>query len=113
MLGFNFLFHGLVRLLGGMAGFVEYISKGFEPTILPQMLVVPMAYLIPPVEFIIGLCLLIGFRPTVVLKAATLLMSILIAGMCMQQQWDVVGSQMIYAICIFLLAYELPKSSQT
>jgi len=109
MLGVNFLFHGLARLFGGMGAFVDFVSKGFEPTFVPSILVIPMAYLIPPVELVIGLCLLIGFRPTVVLKAATLLMATLIAGMCLQQKWDVVGSQMVYAVCIFLLANELPK----
>lgn len=114
MLGINFLLHGLVRLLGDFTGFIDYVLKGFEKTALPPELITPVAYLIPPWEVLVGICLLTQYKPRWTLIGAAGLMSVLISGMCLQQKWDVVGTQMIYAACIYLLGSELrpPFSSE-
>ena len=57
ILGLNFFLHGAVRLLGDYSGFVGSVLKGFEPTILPAFLVLPVAYLIPVAEAFIGIAL--------------------------------------------------------
>jgi thiosulfate dehydrogenase [quinone] large subunit len=107
ILGLNFFLHGAVRLLGNYSGFVQSVLKGFEPTILPAFLVLPAAYLIPVAEAFIGIALISHWRPRTTLFAATGLMALLVSGTCLQQKWDVVGTQMIYVICLYLLGSEM------
>ena len=107
ILGLNFFLHGTVRLLGDYSGFVQSVMKGFEPTALPGFLVLPLAYLIPVFESLVGVALISHWRPRTTLLAATGLMALLVSGMCFQQKWDVVGTQMIYVICLYLLGSEM------
>ena len=111
ILGVNFFLHGAVRLLGNYSGFVQSVVKGFETTLLPAFLVTPFAYLIPLLEVGVGIALVIHWRPRTTLIACAGLMALLISGMCFQQKWDVVGTQMIYAICLYLLGSELKLNS--
>ncbi|MGE0489968.1 MAG: DoxX family membrane protein [Vulcanimicrobiota bacterium] len=105
-LGLNFFLHGLVRLLGNYDEFVKQTVSGFDKTILPSVLAVPFAFLIPPLELLLGVALVADFRPRETLIGVTGLMCLLIAGKCLQQDWAVVGSQMIYVLCLYLLARE-------
>ena len=105
-LGINFFLHGLVRLLGNYDEFVKHTVSGFDQTILPSVLAVPFAFLIPPLELLLGLALLGDLRPRETLMGLAGLMCLLIAGKCLQQDWSVVGSQMIYVLCLYLLARE-------
>lgn len=107
ILGLNLFLHGAVRLLGDYSGFVDYVLKGFEPTALPAFLVLPVAYLIPIAEAFVGVALISHWKPRATLIAATGLLALLVSGMCIQQKWDVVGTQMIYVICIYLLGSEM------
>lgn len=54
---------------------------------------------------------LIGWKPRWTLIGATGLLGLLPAGMCIQQKWDVVGTQMVYAACFYLLGSELTAKS--
>lgn len=107
LLGLNFFLHGAVRVLWNYSGFIAYVQKGFESTPLPMSLVTPIAYAIPPIEIVVGLALLIGAKPRYTLIATAGLLGLLISGMSLQQKWDVVGTQMIYVICVYLLGSEM------
>lgn len=103
-LGVNFLFHGVARL-GKVNQFAEGVASGFQETILPQALAYGYGLLIPYIELIFGLLILLGVFTRFSLFVMGLFMSTLILGMCLQQQWGTVGTQMIYIIVIFLLLY--------
>lgn len=101
-LGINFLFHGVARL-GKVSQFAEGVASGFEETIFPQALAYGFGLLIPYLELFFGLFILAGLFTRLSLFVMGLFMSTLIMGMCLQEQWGTVGTQMIYIIVIFLL----------
>ncbi|WP_411822826.1 MauE/DoxX family redox-associated membrane protein [Leptospira sp. 'Mane'] len=107
-IGANLLAHGLVRMGNKYESFQIWIGNLFAPTILPNLLVKPMGYLIPPLELILGVTLLFGFQIKWSLTLASLLMCSLIFGMCLLEKWEIVGIQMVYMICYFLLLTNLP-----
>lgn len=103
--GVNFFFHGLVRL-PKLQGFVDGMEKQFEASLLPSLLVTPVAYLIPIVELVLGLMLILGLLTRKALVGSALLMIILITGCCLIENWSAVGSQMVYMLyLVFLILY--------
>ncbi len=103
-LGINFFIHGLVRL-PKMESFANGVVKGFENTMLPEILVLPVAYAIPIVELILGLFLILGLLTRKTLTAAAFLIIFLIAGSAFKEDWGAVGTQMLYALYIFFLLF--------
>lgn len=102
LLGINIAFHGGVRL-PDLGTFVQKTSGGFAATPLPMALVKATLYPIPFVELAIGLAILAGFRLRLTLFVGMLVMALLTIGMSFQQQWDIVGLQLIYALAYFVL----------
>ena len=102
-LGVNLLIHGAVRIFGDYGGFVDGLNKYFEPTIIAGGLVTAFATVLPWIEVLLGVLLLVGFQTKWALVATGLVMSVLIFGMSLVQNWDAVGIQMIYVISVFLL----------
>lgn len=105
-LGVNFLIHGLVRL-PKLQKFAEGIVKGFEGTILPDFMVIPFAYAIPIIEFVLGIMLLLGLFTRKALAASAILMIVLIAGSAFKEDWGAVSTQMLYALYVFFLLFFL------
>ena len=103
--GINFLMHGAVRVFGDYSGFADGMANNFSETFLPAFSVRLLGYAIPIVELLIGLILITGFQLKIGLIIGFLLMATLVFGMCLLQEWGVVGSQMIYVICLFLILY--------
>ncbi|BDA79052.1 hypothetical protein LPTSP3_g19820 [Leptospira kobayashii] len=106
-IGANLLAHGLVRVGSKYESFQIWINNLFASSILPGVIVKPMGYLIPPLELALGVTLLLGFQIKWSLTIASLLMCSLIFGMCLLEKWEIVGIQMIYMICYFLLLTNL------
>ena len=102
LLGVNFLTHFLVRL-PKLAGFQAGLVKQFAATPLPEPLVRAFAAGLPFVEGGIGLLLLLGLFTRPALAAAMLVMTSLVFGSSLLEQWDTVGSQMLYGFFIFAL----------
>ena len=102
LLGVTFLTHFLVRL-PKLAAFQAGMVKQFAHSLLPELLVRPFAVVLPFVEGAIGLLLIIGLftRPT--LAAALLLMTALAFGSSLLEQWDTVGTQLVYGLFLFAL----------
>lgn len=102
LLGINIAAHGAVRL-PDLGTFVQKASAGFAATPLPMALVKMTLYPVPFVELALGLAMLAGFRLRLTLFAGMMLMAVLTVGMSLQQQWEIVGLQLIYALAYFVL----------
>ena len=59
------------------------------------------------VELVFGGLLILGLFSRVTLAVLSLLMTSLILGTSLKQEWASVGSQMIYVLCIFFLYFQL------
>lgn len=105
-IGVNLLIHGLVRI-SKLTSFAEGLTNGFAETWLPAFLVEPFAYILPFIEFILGIGLLIGFKTRAAAVVSTFLMTLLIFGSGLKEDWAAVGTQMIYVIFFFLLIKNL------
>ena len=103
--GINFLMHGAVRVFGDYSGFADGMVNDFSDTFLPAFSVRLLGYAIPIIELIVGVILITGFQLKIGLVIGFLLIATLIFGMSLLQEWGVVGSQMIYALALFLILY--------
>ena len=110
--GINYLFHGVVRL-PNLNKFVSGMQDTFQDTLLPGILVTPMAYIIPFAEIAIGLFLILNKFIRETLTATFVLMNILVIGSCFAQKWDVVGLQTTYIGFLFLLLYFMNDNHKT
>ncbi|WP_324676763.1 DoxX family membrane protein [Hymenobacter sp. GOD-10R] len=102
LLGINFLGHGLVRI-PKLGAFRAGLVKQFAATWLPSVLVELFATVLPFVEFGIGLLLLLGLFTRPVLALGMFVLMALVFGSSQQENWDAVGTQMIYGIFFLLL----------
>ena len=103
VLGTNFFFHGLARMLGGgVEGFASGTTKAFAGTPLPPGLVHAFLTVLPFVELILGVLIFFGLFTRWALVAAQLLIAALIFGTSMRSDWVTVSIQMIYAIVLYL-----------
>ncbi|WP_295122402.1 DoxX family protein [uncultured Chitinophaga sp.] len=109
-LGINFLGHGLVRL-PKLDAFRTGMVKDFERTFLPGPIVSAFATVLPFIEFALGLFLIIGIFTKQSLAGCAILMMILLFGTCMKEAWDSAGSQMLYALFIAFLLFNLEYNS--
>ena len=103
-LGVNFLMHGIVRI-PKLSEFVSGVADGFADTWMPHVIVVSFAFFLPYAEALIGLLLLAGAWTRWALLAGGLLMSFLIFGKTLQQDWATVGTQMIYVMSFFFALF--------
>lgn len=103
--GANIMLHGVSRLLAGHAAFLAYLSHYFEKTPLVPASVLPsFAWVLPPVETLLGLLLVLGLWTRFALIAGGLVLAMLVVGTNLAQDWNVAGLQLIYA---FLYCYLL------
>lgn len=100
--GVNFFNHGLTRI-GNIPAFAESMVQMYKDTFVPAVLVRVPAYLIPPVELIVGLLLIVGLATRGALIAGFSLMIVLMAGVTLLQNWDTATSQLIYCLVFFVL----------
>lgn len=104
LIGVNIFMHGAVRL-PKLSSFAEGMAQGFAGTWMPPAMALPFAYAIPIIEVVLGAMLLLGFRLRDALVGSLLLMTMLTAGVGLQEKWSVAGSQLVYgAVFAALLA---------
>ena len=101
-LGINLLLHGLVRI-PKLTGFADTLVQDFDATILPAGLVRAFALALPWVEALTGALLVLGLWTRWALVLGGLTIAMLVFGSALREQWDTVGTQMIYAIVYYLL----------
>ena len=103
-MGVNMFTHGVARLLD-LDKFNGWLISQFSNTILPEFIVSISSYMIPFVELIIGILLILGLFTSRTLLVGALLIVALVFGSGLQENWNVMSSQMIYAIFFFILSY--------
>ena len=103
-MGINMFIHGLARILK-LEDFNIWMVREFSDTILPEFMVDIASHLIPFVELIVGILLILGLFTSRALLLGALLITLLIFGSGLQENWNVMSSQMIYAIFFFILSY--------
>jgi thiosulfate dehydrogenase [quinone] large subunit len=102
--GANIMLHGVSRLLAGHAAFLAYLTHYFEKTpAVPASLLPAFAWMLPPVETALGVLLFFGLWTRFALIAGALVITALVIGTNLAQDWNVAGLQLIYAFLYYYL----------
>ena len=102
--GANILLHGVSRLLAGHAAFLAYLNHYFEHTpLIPASSLSAFATVLPPVETALGLLLFLGLATRFSLIAGGLVLTALVIGTNLAQDWNVAGLQLIYCFIYYYL----------
>jgi thiosulfate dehydrogenase (quinone) large subunit len=102
--GANIMLHGVSRLLAGHAVFVAYLNHYFEHTrMIPSSFLPAFATVLPPVETALGLLLFLGLVTRFSLIAGSLVLTALVIGTNLAQDWNVAGLQLIYCFIYYYL----------
>jgi thiosulfate dehydrogenase [quinone] large subunit len=101
-IGVSLVSHAVPALLH-LPGFVEQVRGMFAPVGLPGWAVVPVAWLIPPVEVALGLLTVLGVWTRLVAAASAVWMIVLLAGSNVLQKSDLVLTGLAYLVVYFLL----------
>jgi thiosulfate dehydrogenase (quinone) large subunit len=110
-LGVTMVVHGANRIVHGVEQFAAGLDRDFAGTILPAVLVHLFAWILPFIEAGIGALLILGLLTRAALVAGALLMTVLVFGMTLREQFMIVGIQLIYAVIYFVLIYNLRHNS--
>ncbi len=90
-------------MFGDYTGFVNWVTKTFEGTLLSGGFTTAYGWIIPFVEIALGTLLIVGLKTRWSLLAGELFMATLIIGMSLKQERETVALQMIYSLSFFLL----------
>jgi len=102
--GANIMLHGLSRLLVGRAGFLAYLNHYFEHApLMPKSFLPVFGTVLPPVEAALGALVLFGLATRFSLIAGGLVMTVLVFGTNLAQDWNVAGLQLIYCFLYYYL----------
>ncbi|PZU90224.1 MAG: DoxX family protein [Chryseobacterium sp.] len=93
----SLLGHGLVRL-PKLEMFSNWMVTSMEKSVIPCFMIVPFSYVLPIVEFLIGLLLLIGFQTRYIIYSGLTLMSILILGSASTENWSAIEAQLLHSV---------------
>ena len=108
--GANIMLHGVSRFLMGHAAFLAYLNHYFEKTtVIPASTLPAFATVLPYLETAFGLLLMIGLFTRFALIAGALVVTCLVIGTNLAQDWLVSGLQLIY---VFLYYYMLAHRSE-
>lgn len=102
--------HGLVRI-PKLQPFTEGMVKSMAKSVIPDILITPFGYLLPFLEAILGIVLLIGFKPKPTMYASLALMSILILGSSSVENWSAIEAQLLHSLYLFVLLWFYIKNS--
>lgn len=102
--------HGLVRI-PKLQAFTEGMVKSMEKSVIPEILITPFGYLLPFLEAILGIVLLIGFKPKPTIYTSLALMSILILGSSSVENWSAIEAQLLHSLYLFVLLWFYIKNS--
>jgi thiosulfate dehydrogenase [quinone] large subunit len=110
--GANILLLGLSRVLNGRPAFLAYLNHYFEHAhlISPGMLPV-FAAVLPWVETTLGLLLMLGLFSRFTLIVGALVMTGLVIGTNLAQDWLVSGLQLPYCFIYYYLLIHLEQNT--
>lgn len=98
-LGVLLFFAAVGKFIGpGPGGFANWILQEFEGTYLPRILVLPYAYTLPYLEFLLGVVLILGIFTRVSLTVAGLTLLSLAFGKMVQQDHATVANNLNYVL---------------
>ena len=110
--GANILLHGVSRLLNGRAAFLAYLTKYFEHAHLVPMGSLPaFATVLPWVETTLGLLLVLGLFSRFTLIVGALVMTALVIGTNLAEDWLVAGLQLPYIFIYYYLLIHLEQNN--
>lgn len=110
--GVNILLHGTSRLLAGPSAFNTYLTHYFERApLMPKGFLPVFGAALPPVEATVGALLLLGLFTRFALIAGALVMTILVFGTNLAQDWNVAGLQLIYCFIYYYLLVHRSESN--
>lgn len=101
-IGVSLVAHAVPALLH-LPDFVDRVRGMFAPLRLPAWMVVPFAWLIPPVEVALGTLTVLGVWTRLVIAASGVWMIALLAGSNVLERPDLVLPGLIYLVVYFLL----------
>ncbi|HSZ21387.1 MAG TPA: DoxX family membrane protein [Candidatus Acidoferrum sp.] len=109
--GANILLHGLSRLFNGRAAFLAYLTHYFEHShLIPASSLPAFGAVLPWVETTLGLLLMLGLFSRFTLIAGALVMTVLVIGTNLAQDWLVSGLQLIYCFLYYYLLIHLDQN---
>jgi thiosulfate dehydrogenase [quinone] large subunit len=108
--GFSLFGHGLVRI-PRLSTFDAHLTGQFTNSIVPNTLVSVCGYVLPFVEFCIGLMLVVGVFTRIALVAGVLLMTILVFGSTTIENYSIINEQLIHAAILAVLIVFLDQNS--
>ena len=109
--GANILLHGLSRVFNGRAAFLAYLNHYFEHSHLISPGMLPLfGAVLPWVETTLGLLLVLGLFSRFTLIAGALVMTVLVVGTNLAQDWLVSGLQLIYCFLYYYLLIRLEQN---
>jgi thiosulfate dehydrogenase [quinone] large subunit len=106
-LGLDIFLHGAMRFVTGVGAWEANQAKLFETTILPMPLVHGFLLSLPILEIIIGGLTIIGLYTRFALVAGAVMILSLVFGTGIRQDWNTVGSQMLYAAYYYFMIARL------
>jgi thiosulfate dehydrogenase [quinone] large subunit len=110
--GANILLHGLSRILNGRPAFLAYLNHYFEHAhLIPQSALPLFGEVLPWVETLLGLLLVLGLFSRFTLIAGALVMTALVVGTNLAQDWLVSGLQLIYCFLYYYLLLHLDQNA--
>jgi thiosulfate dehydrogenase [quinone] large subunit len=109
--GANIMLHGVSRLLAGRPAFFAYLTHYFEHApLVPASLLPAFATVLPWVETTLGLLLMLGLLTRFALIAGSLVLTVLVIGSNLAQDWTVAGLQLIYCFIYYYLLVHREKN---
>src|SRR3984893_10917758 len=109
--GANILLHGLSRILNGRPAFLAYLNHYFERAHLISSGMLPLfGAVLPWVETVLGLLLMLGLFSRFTLIVGALVLTALVIGTNLAQDWLVSGLQLPYCFIYYYLLVHLEQN---
>jgi thiosulfate dehydrogenase [quinone] large subunit len=109
--GANILLHGLSRVLNGRAAFLAYLTHYFEHAhLIPMGMLPTFAAVLPWVETTLGLLLVLGLFSRFTMIVGALVLTVLVIGTNLAQDWLVAGLQIPYCFIYYYLLIHLEQN---
>ena len=109
--GANILLHGLSRILNGRPAFLAYLTHYFEHShLIPPGMLPLFGAVLPWVETTLGLLLMLGLFSRFTLIVGALVLTGLVIGTNLAQDWLVSGLQLPYCFIYYYLLIHLEQN---
>jgi thiosulfate dehydrogenase [quinone] large subunit len=109
--GANILLHGLSRVLNGRPAFLAYLNHYFEHShLIPMSMLPAFAAVLPWVETALGVLLVLGLFSRFTLIVGALVLTVLVIGTNLAQDWLVAGLQLPYCFIYYYLLIHLEQN---